>query len=72
MMTVCDVGATVDDQYAPASPHSPMIGAFPPFVVLLLMRADSRCSMVVFANAVYWAAVEKLEPPNPLNPVSYL
>ena len=49
-----------------------MSGAFPPFVVPLLIRADSRGNMVVFANAVYWAAVEKLEPPKPLNPVIYL
>ena len=47
----------------PARPHSPMIGAFPLLTLPLPMKVASRCSMVVLAKAVYWAAVEKLEPP---------
>ena len=57
----------------PAKPHSPMSGAFPPSVVPLAMKVAIRCNIVVFANAVYWAAVENpVELLKLLKPVSYL
>jgi len=49
-----------------------MMTAFPPAFWPFAMSVARRCSSVVFANAVSWAAVVKLAPLKPSKPVSYL